>query len=151
MSATQFLTTPDGTEMAVLTRARYDELIEAEEELRDIVAAEAGTRSLAEDGGIPFDVERKIAMGQSGVYAWRAQRGLTQADLAEKVGVSQAAIAKIEARPGSGRDATLRKIAEALGAPLWTLEGPEPQTPAEKLGRAVDRLASDDERRLRKG
>lgn len=66
--------------------------------------------------GIPQEVvEAHILGNDSIIKAWREFLGLTQKDLAVRLGVSQAAVVKFE-RPGSRpRIATIRKIADALG------------------------------------
>jgi transcriptional regulator with XRE-family HTH domain len=52
-------------------------------------------------------------------------RGLSQAALAARAGLSQVWISRIEAGGGHGTPATRRKLAKALEAPLWALEGEE--------------------------
>lgn len=51
----------------------------------------------------------------------RAARGMTQAQLAAAIGVSQPRIAEVEAGDANPRLATLAKIAHALGVPLSEL------------------------------
>ena len=48
------------------------------------------------------------------IRAWREHLGLTQSEVAQRLGVSQSAYAQQEAR-GNLRKATREKIAEALG------------------------------------
>lgn len=65
-------------------------------------------------GTIPHVVVRAVVDGATPMAAWREHLRLTQAEVAARVGVSQAAYAQMEAvkRP---RKATLAKIAAALG------------------------------------
>lgn len=56
------------------------------------------------------------------VAAWRRYRGLSQAALAKKAGLSQVWISRIERGGGYGSRETRRKLAEALEAPVWALE-----------------------------
>ncbi|HEY8604703.1 helix-turn-helix transcriptional regulator [Tsuneonella suprasediminis] len=124
MNDPQFITAPDGSELAVLPRERLQALLDAEETLADYLAIAEGRASIAAEGGIPLDVERAIAGGEHPIVAWRKFRSLTQGDLAEACGMTQPAIARLEkAAPGSGKPATLKALANALGAPLWTLQG----------------------------
>jgi DNA-binding XRE family transcriptional regulator len=59
------------------------------------------------------------------VAAWREVRGLTQRDLAHAVGVSGAALSRIEHKGGfAGRISTRKRIAEVLGVPEPWLEAP---------------------------
>jgi DNA-binding XRE family transcriptional regulator len=66
-----------------------------------------------EEGLIPHDVVSATVDGASPMRAWREYLGLTQADVAARLGVSQAAYAQTEAavRP---RKATLARVAKAL-------------------------------------
>ena len=72
-------------------------------------------------GMIPNEVVGKRIMNEvSMLQAWREYLMLTQADMAERMGMTQAGYAQIEAakRP---RKATLIKAAEALGISLEQL------------------------------
>ena len=66
--------------------------------------------------GIPQEiVEAYILNDVSMIRAWREHIGITQAELAVRMGVSQAAVAKLERPDAKPRSATLKKVAEALG------------------------------------
>ena len=69
----------------------------------------------ARAGGIPQDVvEAHVLRSEPLIKAWREHLGITQEELAARLGVSQAAVAKFE-RPGARlRTATLNKIAAAM-------------------------------------
>lgn len=68
-------------------------------------------------GTVPIAVDPQLAIAVALRWA-RLDAGLTQAQLAARVGVSQQQVAKLE-RPGANPSiATLRKIADALGARL---------------------------------
>lgn len=71
-------------------------------------------------GMIPNAVVGKAVDGQTMLQAWREYLMLTQAEMAERMGISQAGYAQIEAarRP---RKATLEKAATALGISLEQL------------------------------
>lgn len=70
----------------------------------------------AHASGIPQSVvEAHILHDMSLIRAWREELGLTQEDLAKRLEVSQAAVAKFEHPTARPRLATLRKIAVALG------------------------------------
>jgi len=47
--------------------------------------------------------------------AWRTYLGLTQKKVAQNAGISQAALSQMERANNPNRDATLQKIAKALG------------------------------------
>ena len=61
---------------------------------------------------------------QSRIKASRINRGLSQAALAEKTGVSQPTVANWENGSHTPRNAVLERIGEALGVePMWLLSG----------------------------
>jgi DNA-binding XRE family transcriptional regulator len=71
---------------------------------------------------IPYEVIRKeISEGTSKIQAWREYLGLTQTEVAERMGVSQASFSKTE-RAKHPRKETLRKVAKALGVKVEQLE-----------------------------
>lgn len=71
-------------------------------------------------GMIPNAVVGAAVDGQSMLQAWREYLMLTQADMAERMGITQAGYAQIE-RAKRPRKATLQKAAEALGITLEQL------------------------------
>lgn len=70
-------------------------------------------------------VHLMVIDGLSPLGAWRRHRGLSQAALAKKAGLSQVWVGRIEAGGGYGSRETRRKLAAALDAPVWALEGEE--------------------------
>jgi DNA-binding XRE family transcriptional regulator len=65
---------------------------------------------------IPHEVVRRtILEGISLMRAWREHKGLTQATVAEAMGVSQAAYAAMERPDARPRHVTLQKVARAMG------------------------------------
>ncbi|WP_236014934.1 helix-turn-helix domain-containing protein [Geomonas anaerohicana] len=76
----------------------------------------------AQATGIPQSVvEAHVLHDMSLIRAWREELGLTQDDLAKRLSVSQAAVAKFEHPTARPRMATLRKIAAALGITIEQL------------------------------
>lgn len=66
--------------------------------------------------GIPQEVvEAHILRNEPLIKAWREHLGVTQEELAARLGISQAAVAKFERINAKLRTATLKKIASALG------------------------------------
>lgn len=62
----------------------------------------------------------------SKLRAIRALRGITQAELAAKAGISQTAIAEYERDKRDLRSNTIRKLCEALGVKVtYTVDGTE--------------------------
>jgi ribosome-binding protein aMBF1 (putative translation factor) len=120
----QHFIAPDGTDMVVLRASDYERLralAEDEEDLTEAVAIAA--RIDAGEPTVPGDVVRGIVVeGRHPVAAWRRHRGLSQAALARKTGLSAVWIGRIESGGGYGSRETRRKLADALGAPVWALE-----------------------------
>ena len=66
--------------------------------------------------GIPQEVvEAHVLNNTPIVRAWREYLGITQAELASRMGVSQSAVAKFERLDANLRFATRKNIASALG------------------------------------
>jgi predicted RNase H-like HicB family nuclease/DNA-binding XRE family transcriptional regulator len=82
-----------------------------------LVDGRSPTRPRKRTGAVAISVEPQLAIAVT--LRWvRLDAGLTQSQLATRVGVSQQQIAKLE-RPGANPSiATLRKVADALGARL---------------------------------
>jgi len=71
-----------------------------------------------EEVTIPLEViEMQYLGGEvlSLIRAWREHLGLTQSEVAQRMGISQPAFAQMEASGVRPRPATLKKIAAALG------------------------------------
>jgi transcriptional regulator with XRE-family HTH domain len=121
----QRFTTPDGTEMVVLPAADYERLLELAEDRADVAAGRAALAGIAAgEGTVPGAVVNlMLDEGLNPLAAWRRYRGLSQSELARRAGLSQVWVNRIEAGGGHGSPATRRKLADALGAPVWALEG----------------------------
>jgi predicted transcriptional regulator len=73
--------------------------------------------------GIPQAVvEAHVLRALPIIRAWREHMGITQGELAVRMGVSQAAIAKLEKPNAKPRRVTLEKIAKALGISITQLD-----------------------------
>ena len=72
---------------------------------------------IPDDGeSVPNDVVwLTIDKGFTLIRAWREYLGLTQKEVAEKMGITQAALSQMEAGEKKLRKATLEKLAVALG------------------------------------
>ena len=69
-----------------------------------------------EDRTVPHEIAVRVLKEQiSPVRAWREHFGLTQSEVAARIGVSQSAFAQMEAPDGKSRMSTVKKIADALG------------------------------------
>lgn len=112
----QFITTPNGEELAILPRAEYEALVaaasDAEEEAADAVVYDACKAALAKDssGLLPVEVSAFLLRGERLATAIRKWRGLTQQDVAAKLGMAQGTLSDIE----NGRHRTAGNTVRAL-------------------------------------
>jgi DNA-binding XRE family transcriptional regulator len=75
-----------------------------------------------EEGAVPHAVVNLVFDNEwSPMRAWREHLGLTQAEVASRMGISQSAYAQTEAS-ALPRKTTLRKVADALGLSLEQLD-----------------------------
>jgi DNA-binding XRE family transcriptional regulator len=94
---------------------------EEDEDVADALKALAEIREGA--GTMPAEViDLILDEGLAPLAAWRRYRGLSQAELARRAGLSQAWISRIERGGGYGSRDTRRKLAAALDAPPWAIE-----------------------------
>ena len=120
----QRFSAPDGTEMVVLPAAEFDRIAQLADERLDVADAQlAAARIEAGEGTMPAEVlSLMLDDGLAPLAAWRRFRGLSQAEVAKRAGLSQVWVGRIEAGGGHGSPRTRRALAKALDAPLWALE-----------------------------
>ncbi|MGF1643768.1 MAG: helix-turn-helix domain-containing protein [Thiotrichales bacterium] len=112
-------------EYAVVPIDDYRVLVEKAEMLDDVTAFDSARTDLAagEDELIPSSVAEAILAGENPVRVWRMHRGLSQTQLAERIGISQAYLAQIENGQRDGTLTVYRALAGALGVDLDDLAG----------------------------
>ena len=116
MNKIQTITTPTGEKMAILPLSDYEALLDA------IDAAQA----LAEAGAVARgDLETLTSLETAALIEaatplafWRGKRGLTQAELAAAVGISQSYVAGLESGARKGDPALFLRLSRALKVPL---------------------------------
>jgi len=121
----QTIQTPSGEEMVVLSRADYEELLSATEELEDALAAERSLARIAA-GKVELIPEAEVddyLDAPTPLAFWRRKRGMTQAALAERVGVTEEELAEIESGREEGQVGVLRDMAAALRVTVDELLG----------------------------
>lgn len=105
--------------MVTITKAEYERLLEAAEDLADIAAYDRATAALASgDERIPAEFANRLIAGETPVRVYREFRGLTQVALSEASGVKRVQIANIESGAKRGSIDTLKKLANTLGTSL---------------------------------
>ena len=123
MGAPQFIRTPGGEELVVLSRADYDALLtrsdyDAEDE-DDIAIYDARKAELAAGSvALPPEVSAAILRGESRLRAIRGWRDETQLHLASKTGIGQGYLSDLESGRRIGTSETIAKLAEALDVPV---------------------------------
>ena len=107
-------------EMVTIPREEYDRLRAAAEDLADLQTYDRAKAALAagEDELIPADHANRLLNGENALRVYRDLRGMTQAALAQKAGVSRVIVAEIETGRKRGSVATLRALAGALSVSL---------------------------------
>jgi len=100
----QILTHNGKPAFAVIPYAEYLQLIE-----------HTGARP-DEEVTLPHEVVKMSTLGgMTLIRAWREHLGLTQEELARRMGITQPAYAKIEGRKTQPRIATCKRLATAMG------------------------------------
>ncbi|MEI6209900.1 MAG: helix-turn-helix transcriptional regulator [Desulfuromonadales bacterium] len=88
----------------------------AREHPKEAEAIQAARLWIPEGGGIPHAVvSAHIDQEITYLRAWREYLGLTQAEVAEKAGITQAALSQMESGESKLRKATRVKLAAAMG------------------------------------
>ncbi len=75
-------------------------------------------RPLSPEARAAYEDEARIAAFREFVYRLRVEAGLTQAELAERMGTTQSAIARMDGGGARPNLETLEKLATAVGAEL---------------------------------
>ncbi|MBY8828437.1 helix-turn-helix transcriptional regulator [Hephaestia mangrovi] len=108
-----------GNRMAVLPEDEYRQLLDAVEDRGDRDAAvEAERRRLAGEEYIPVSVMDRLLAGESPVKVWRQYRGLTQGELASRIGVTNMSVSNLERGSRGAKMQVWRALSEALDVPL---------------------------------
>jgi predicted transcriptional regulator len=90
----------------------------------EYVRAFRKTPRIPESGNIPNDVVwLSVDKGYTLARAWREYLGLTQKEVASRMGISQAALSQMESGDKKLRKASLEKLAGALGVTVEQLRG----------------------------
>lgn len=116
-------------EWAVIPYQEYLDLLEKAETLDDVAAYDKAVA--ADEEWIPHEVVKSLAEGKNPIKVWRAYRGLTQHDLAEKTGLSQSYLAMMENGEREGTVKALKRIAKALDVDIDDLVDMHDEEPAQ--------------------
>lgn len=114
-------------EWAVLPYEEYLKLIEQAElleDIRDFDELNAAIRR-GEEELIPAEVVNAILDGKSPIKVWREYRGLTQQQLADRIGISKPYLSQLETGKRTGTTEVLSTIADALNVSLEQVAEPK--------------------------
>ena len=86
------------------------------EPLEDAAAFDRAVREVEEgrDEVVPAEIVNRLLAGETPVRVWREYRGLTQAELAARSGLSQSYIAMLERGARRGTTDKLGRLAQTL-------------------------------------
>jgi DNA-binding XRE family transcriptional regulator len=106
----------------VVPVAEWDALMARLEERDDIVEANRQLAAIrAGEETLPAEMVARLTSGESPLKVWREYRGLTLRVLAAEIGISSAAVSKIETGKSHPTVATLSRLAVALGCDMEDL------------------------------
>jgi DNA-binding XRE family transcriptional regulator len=110
-------------EWAVIPYNQYLKLVEKAELFQDIQDFDKAKAAIArgEEKLIPAEVVNAILDGVDAIKVWRKFRGLTQADLAQKIDISVPYLSQLESGKRKGSVDVLAAIAKALKVSLEEL------------------------------
>ena len=110
-------------EWAVIPYNQYLKLVEKAELFQDIQDFDKAKAAIArgEEKLIPAEVVNAILDGGDAIKVWRKFRGLTQADLAQKIDISVPYLSQLESGKRKGSVDVLAAIAKALKVSLEEL------------------------------
>ena len=114
-----------GQQAAVLPVAEYQSLLEKAEMLNDVSAYDKAKARLASgnDELVPAEIAESLLDGENPIKVWRKYRKLSQNQLADAAGISQAYLAQIETGKREGGISVYQTIAEILSVDLDDLSG----------------------------
>ncbi len=115
----------EGKQVVVIPADDYRVLLEKAEMLDDVAAYDRAKAELAasDDELVPALVANAILDGENPVRVWRLHRDMSQVQLAEAAGISQAYLAQIETGKREGTLSLYRSLADALEIDLDDLVG----------------------------
>jgi DNA-binding XRE family transcriptional regulator len=117
----QTMISPEGVRLVTMTAEEYQDLIDARDAEAAMRAVAAGTLQTLSGA----DVDAYLA-APTPLAFWRKHRGLTQADMARLIGVSQPYLAQLENGRREGSVSIYQRLARQLGLSVDELLPDEP-------------------------
>ncbi|ESZ70353.1 DNA-binding protein [Mesorhizobium sp. L103C119B0] len=126
MNAPQIIRTSTGEELVVIPKADYEALLHAAEEARedaaDVAIYDERKAEFKTEKPLPAEVTMDILRGSSRLKALRNWRKLTQAELADAIGVSQGFLSDLESNRRKPSAQTGTMLSKALDVPSEWIE-----------------------------
>jgi DNA-binding Xre family transcriptional regulator len=111
-----YVKTPGGEELAILPRAEFEDMIAGATHAKAIADYRSGR-----DPGLSASEMRELLGAATPLAFWRRKRRLSQAALAQAVGLTQNYLSDLETGKREGRPAHWLKVARALDVSLEDL------------------------------
>ncbi len=113
----------EGKQVVIIPADEYRILVEKAEMLDEVAAYDRAKAALAagDEELVPALVANAILDGENPVRVWRLHRDMSQVQLAEAAGISQAYLAQIETGKREGTLSLYRSLADALELDLEDL------------------------------
>ena len=106
-------------EYAIIPYETYMRLVEDAEMLDDIRDYDAARQSVAEgEELVPAEVVYALLDGGNPIRVWREHRGLSQAELATRAGISASYLSQLESGKRAGTTEVLAALGNVLGLTL---------------------------------
>jgi len=117
---TQIIRKDGRPEYAIVPWEEYQTLVRKAEAVDDAAAFDQAVQEIehGHDEIVPAQLVNRLLEEGAPVRVWREYRGLTQAQLAARSGLSQSYIAMLERGTRHGSTAKLGQVAQALGIDL---------------------------------
>lgn len=109
----QIIKTPGGESLVILPLAEFEALRDAADAAHHTMAMAA--LSAGEEERLTPEETSELIEAATPLAFWRRKRGLTQAALGERVGISQSYVAGLEAGDRKGDPLLIKRLAAALG------------------------------------
>lgn len=104
----QTIKTPGGETLVLMSLDEY-------EDMQDVAAYDKAKAAMRpEDETLTLDEALAFAEASTPLHFWRRKRGITPAQLAEKVGISESYVASLEGGDDKGDPMLFKKLAAAL-------------------------------------
>jgi len=101
-----------GKRFVLVPEKTYDRMVEELEDLDDIRAYDRAKAEAQEF--VPAEVVDRLIAGDKPVRVWRDYRGLTQQQLADKVGISKPYLSQLESGAREASVTVIKRLASAL-------------------------------------